>query len=128
MFCFPTTQEVIGLYHSYTFRMLAATWFCQSTKEGGGALGYFLGGYVAPGTPNWHPVLEKIFAKIARSKSGASKSRPLWAAHTRIGNVWECPPRRVLAVLEREHQSTRSHDLHCVGKRTSMHIRNQEIF
>ena len=25
---------------------------------GGGALGIFLGGYVAPGNPNWHPVLE----------------------------------------------------------------------
>ena len=31
---------------------------------GGGALGYFLGGYVPPGTPNWHPVLKKIFPKI----------------------------------------------------------------
>ena len=30
----------------------------------GGALGYFLGGYVPPGTPNWHPVLKKIFPKI----------------------------------------------------------------
>ena len=30
---------------------------------------------------------------IPRSKSGASKSRPRWAAHTRIGNVWEYPPR-----------------------------------
>ena len=30
---------------------------------------------------------------ISRSKSGASKSQPRWAAHTRIGNVWECPPR-----------------------------------
>ena len=30
---------------------------------------------------------------IPRSKSGASKSQPLWAAHTRIGNVWEYPPR-----------------------------------
>ena len=29
---------------------------------------------------------------IPRSKSGASKSRPLWAAHTRIGNVWEYTP------------------------------------
>ena len=29
---------------------------------------------------------------IPRSKSGASKSRPRWAAHTRIGNVWEFPP------------------------------------
>ena len=30
---------------------------------GGGALGYFLGGYVPPVTPNWHPVLEKISPK-----------------------------------------------------------------
>ena len=29
---------------------------------------------------------------IPRSKSGASKSRLRWAAHTRIGNVWEYPP------------------------------------
>ena len=29
---------------------------------------------------------------IPRSKSGASKSQPHWAAHTRIGNVWEYPP------------------------------------
>ena len=28
---------------------------------------------------------------IPRSKSGASKSQPRWAAHTRIGNVWEYP-------------------------------------
>ena len=27
---------------------------------GGGALGYFLGWYVPPGTPNWHPVLKKF--------------------------------------------------------------------
>ena len=25
---------------------------------------YFLGGYVPPGTPNWHPVLKKISSKI----------------------------------------------------------------
>ena len=30
----------------------------------GGALGYFLGGYVPPGTPNWHPILKKISPKI----------------------------------------------------------------
>ena len=30
------------------------------TKPRGGALGYFLGGYVPPRTPNWHPVLKKI--------------------------------------------------------------------
>ena len=29
---------------------------------------------------------------ISRSKSGASKSQPRWAAHTRIGNVWKYPP------------------------------------
>ena len=31
---------------------------------GGGALGYFLGGYVPPRTPNWHPVLKKMSPKI----------------------------------------------------------------
>ena len=35
---------------------------CTSTP--GGALGYFLGEYVPPGTPNWHPVLEIISPKI----------------------------------------------------------------
>ena len=30
----------------------------------GGTLGYFLGGYVPPGTSNWHPVLKKISPKI----------------------------------------------------------------
>ena len=34
---------------------------------GGGALGYFLGGYVPPGTPNWHPVLEMGQFFILRS-------------------------------------------------------------
>ena len=33
-------------------------------RGGGGVLGYFLGGYVLPGTPNWHPILEKIYPKI----------------------------------------------------------------
>ena len=32
--------------------------------RGGGALRYFLGGYVSPGTPNWHPVLKKFPPKI----------------------------------------------------------------
>ena len=36
---------------------------------------------------------------IPRSKSGASKPRPLWAAHTRIGNVWEYPPPPGLGVV-----------------------------
>ena len=38
--------------------------FMLSKLPGGGALGYFLGGWVPPGTPNWHPVLEKISPKI----------------------------------------------------------------
>ena len=28
---------------------------------------------------------------VPRSKSGASKSRPRWEAHTRKGKVWEYP-------------------------------------
>ena len=36
----------------------------RTARGGGGALGYFLGGYVPPGTPNWHPVLEKFSPKI----------------------------------------------------------------
>ena len=36
----------------------------DGTQGEGGALGYFLGGYVPPGTPNWQPVLEKIPPKI----------------------------------------------------------------
>ena len=36
----------------------------KPSKIPGEALGYFLGGYVPPGTPNWHPVLEKISPKI----------------------------------------------------------------
>ena len=40
-------------------------------RGGGGALGYFLGGYVPPGTPNWHLVLKKIPLKlIPRSRNG----------------------------------------------------------
>ena len=37
---------------------------------------------------------------IPRSKSGASKSRPRWAAHTRIGNVWEFTLRGFDAIIE----------------------------
>ena len=33
-------------------------------SPGGGALGYFLGGYVSPGTPDWHPVLKKNSPKL----------------------------------------------------------------
>ena len=33
-------------------------------SPGGEALGYFLGGYVPPRMPNWHPILKKMSAKI----------------------------------------------------------------
>ena len=36
----------------------------EKVTDPGGALGYFLGGYVPFGTPNWHPVLEKNSPKI----------------------------------------------------------------
>ena len=53
------------LIESYTLgsnqcQLLLLLQFCP----GGGALGYFLGGYVSPGTPNWRPVLKKISPKI----------------------------------------------------------------
>ena len=49
----------VPLYEKYFF-----AWLTCFPEGGGGALGYFLGGYVPPGTPNWHPVLEKISPKI----------------------------------------------------------------
>ena len=39
-----------------------------------------------------YPVLENASETDTRSKSGASKSRPRWAEHSRIGNVGEYPP------------------------------------
>ena len=41
----------------------------------------------------WSTIFYTPFYKwMPRSKSGASKSRPRWVAHTCIGNVWEYPP------------------------------------
>ena len=39
-------------------------WLLLGAQTPGGALGYFLGGYVPPGTPNGHPVLKKNSPKI----------------------------------------------------------------
>ena len=40
-----------------SFFILRSEFHSASPGEGGGgALGHFLGGYVPPGTPNWHPV------------------------------------------------------------------------
>ena len=44
-------------------RIVAEIWTSEVLARGG-ELGYFLGGYVPPGTPNWHSVLEKISPKI----------------------------------------------------------------
>ena len=58
---------------SWTIKLLTLPLFCPlhsfipggGTPSPGGALGYFLGGYVPPGTPKIsHPVLEKISRKI----------------------------------------------------------------
>ena len=43
--------------HDLTIIRVSSTLFSSRNKTRGGALGYFLGGYVPPGTPNWHPVL-----------------------------------------------------------------------
>ena len=40
-------------------RSKADFFLLQALTPGGEALGYFLGGYVPPGTTNWHPVLKK---------------------------------------------------------------------
>ena len=45
----------------------------------GGALGYFLGGYVPPGNPDWHPVVKKILLKlIPHSRNGPIFYTPFW--------------------------------------------------
>ena len=48
----------------YGVAKISLSWVWHLGGGGRGALGYFLGGYVLPRTPNWHPVLEKISPKI----------------------------------------------------------------
>ena len=63
---------------------------------------------------------------IPRSKSGASKSRPLWAAHTSIGNVWEYPPGAVLNLqndklvngVSRNYENLNKENCHQIDKQT----------
>ena len=45
-------------------RLSQMEWLPNDFTNPEGALGYILGGYVLPGTPNWHPVLNKISPKI----------------------------------------------------------------
>ena len=46
-------------------------------RNPGGVLGYLLGGYVPPGTPNWHPVIKKIPLKlIPHSRNGPIFNTP----------------------------------------------------
>ena len=60
-------EEQWGTTRSLVFSQHPA-WVITPVKPlRGGALGYFLGGYVPPGTPNWHPVLKKIPLKLIPS-------------------------------------------------------------
>ena len=52
------TQLTISKMHAPESAIASA---CPGRAGGGGALGYFLGWYVPPGTPNWHPVLKKKY-------------------------------------------------------------------
>ena len=54
---------IVCLLSLLTFRIVLMTLMLALMKARG-ALGYFLGGYVPPGTPNWHPVLKTISPKI----------------------------------------------------------------
>ena len=61
-------QNSVALHY---FKMRLSGAICLLTSGGGGSLGYFLGGYVPPRTPNWHPVLKKFPPKlIPRSRNG----------------------------------------------------------
>ena len=60
-------------YSHRLWRYYVCTWFAWISSSKwtnwswylpGGALGYFLGGYVPPWTPNWHPVPKNISPKI----------------------------------------------------------------
>ena len=61
-----------------------------------GALGYLLGGYVPPGTPNWHPVQKKFPLKlIPRSRNGPTfytlLIRPKTDTRSRNGPIFYTP-------------------------------------
>ena len=57
-----TSAMILGIGN--LTKSFTGAFFSNTVASRGGALGYFLGGYVPPGTPNWYPVLEKISPKI----------------------------------------------------------------
>ena len=65
----PATLKIFLDGHTLTLNLncysrASSAAFISIVIPPGGALGYFLGGYVPPRTPKWHPVLEKISPKI----------------------------------------------------------------
>ena len=76
----PTNKKINVYYAGYyliaviTEPSLAAV---AIPGGGGGALGYFLGGYVPPGTPNWHPILKMGQFFISHSRIRPETDIPL---------------------------------------------------
>ena len=58
------TKRKMSLYHLLKKTELTFKLQRTANSRGGGPLGYFLGGYVPPGIPNWRPALEKNSPKI----------------------------------------------------------------
>ena len=66
---FPDIRESLSnalwtRLRGHGFLVEAVRPFLVVKYPGGGALGYFFGGHVPPGTPNWHPVLKINSPKI----------------------------------------------------------------
>ena len=60
----PHTAGLVDTAIYRTLKSKSQKYRLKKSSIPGGALGYFLGGYVPPGTPNWHPVLKKNSPKI----------------------------------------------------------------
>ena len=62
---YENVKTTIGLLNeTSTLHVRHAFLYISLLLLPGGALGYCLGGYVPPGTPNWHPVLKRNSPKI----------------------------------------------------------------
>ena len=62
--CVPTMWTVHRVIRYLLYTEIPRFIVTPGAFPWGGGLGYFLGGYVPPGTPNWHPVLKKISLKL----------------------------------------------------------------